>query len=177
MKKIAFILGLVLLISCENKVKEQQFYYDSEWKGTSKSNAEFYRIFSANENGDPVGKVKDYFITGELQSEIDGATYIDKYDDHKSKFTGFSKIYFKSGGKQSETLFDDNGNRLTEKRWYENGNIRREISFKNGTENGEWKYYYENGKLMAIAPYKNDKKNGEWKNYNERGQLLGKKTF
>ena len=156
MKKRNLILIIGFLITQLSFAQTQQkFYYDSEWKGTSKSNAEFYRIFSMNENGDPVGKVKDYFITGELQSEIDGATYIDKYDDSKSKFTGFSKGYFKSGGREFEILHDDNGNTLTHKIWYENGNIRLESSYKNGKYDGLYKTYYESGKLYRQFKFKN----------------------
>ena len=148
MKKRNLILIIGFLITQLSIAQTQQkFYYNSEWKGTSKSNAEFYRIFSTNENGDPVGKVKDYFITGELQSEIDGATYIDKYDDSKSKLIGFSKGYFKSGSKEFEILHDENGNTLTHKIWYKNGNIRLESSYKNGEYDGLYKTYYESGKL------------------------------
>jgi len=156
MKKRNLILIIGFLITQLSFAQTQQkIYYDSEWKGTLKSNAEFYRIFSTNENGDPVGKVKDYFITGELQSEIDGAIYIDKYDDSKSKFTGFSKGYFKSGGRQFEELFDDNGNQLTHKSWYENGNIEVELSYKNGKYDGLYKTYYESGKLYRQFKFKN----------------------
>ncbi|MDA3910535.1 MAG: trypsin-like peptidase domain-containing protein [Bacteroidales bacterium] len=174
------LLILLLITSYSISVfsqTQQKFYYDSEWKGTSKNNAEFYRVFKTNENGDPVGEVKDYFISGELQSRIDGASYIDKYDDSKSIFIGFSKGYFKSGNKEFEILHDKNGQVLTHKIWYENGNLRYDATYKDGDYNGLFKTYYENGNKAREIEYSSGVLDGTWLDYYETGKLYRKFVF
>lgn len=174
------LLLLLLITSYSISVfsqTQQKFYYDSEWKGTSKNNAEFYRIFKTNDNGDPIGEVKDYFITGELQSRIDGASYIDKYDDSKSIFIGFSKGFFKSGNKEFEILHDKNGAVLTHKIWYENGNLRYDATYKDGEYHGLFKTYYENGNKAREIEYSLGVLNGYWLDYYESGKLYRKFEF
>ncbi len=141
---------------------QEKFFYDKEWKGCSQSKASFYRLVTFNENGKPIGKVKDYFITGELQSEIDGAIYIDKNDDKNSKFTGMSLGYYKSGKKQFEILHDNKGETVTHKIWYENGNLTLNAEYKNGKPDGIYTTYYENGKLKNKFVYSEGKLTDKW---------------
>jgi len=177
MRQIIMLLFLATYCVTVLGQTQQKFYYDSEWKGTSKSNAEFYRVFKTNESGDPIGEVKDYFITGELQSTIDGASYIDKYDDSKSVFIGFSKGFFKSGNKEFEILHDKNGQVLTHKIWFENGNLRYDATFKDGKYNGLFKTYYENGNKAREIEYSLGIPDGNWFDYYETGKLFRKFVF
>jgi S1-C subfamily serine protease len=121
--------------------KQEKIYYDENWKGCSQSEAKYYRIVIYGENGKITGKIKDYFITGELQAEIDGAISIDKYVDSKSKFTGYSIAYYKNGTKSHETYHNDDGSVKYGKSWYENGKIESEWNDKESI------YYYKSGKL------------------------------
>ena len=57
------------------------------------------------------------------------------------------------------------------KQYYENGNIWREMTIKNGMENGVEREYYENGKLHVVADVKNGKTHGQSKLYNDDGKL------
>lgn len=154
--------------------KQEKIYYDKDWKGCYQSKAEFYRIVNYDENGKPVGKVKDYFITGELQSEIDGALYIDKTDDSKSKFTGFSKGFLKNGNREFEILHDNQGNVLTHKIWYGNGKIKAEMKNENGVYIS--KEYYENGKVMREMTGSNEQLETDVIYY-ESGKLYRKFKF
>jgi S1-C subfamily serine protease/antitoxin component YwqK of YwqJK toxin-antitoxin module len=155
-KLVLVIYGLFLSITVIGQ-NQEKIYYDENWKGCSKSNASYYRVVTFSSDNKPIGDVKDYFITGELQSKIDGAIYIDKYDDSKSKFTGFSTGYFKSGKKQFEILHDKDGNVITHKIWYENGNLNLESSYKAGVYDGDFISYYENGKLYRKFKFVNGK--------------------
>lgn len=49
-----------------------------------------------------------------------------------------------------------------EKKYYENGNIKEEITFKNGKREGPAKIYYENGALQIQGTYKNGKPEGTY---------------
>lgn len=163
-KSIKFYLMFLLLAVGQFAFGQNQekIYYDKEWKGCSQSKASFYRLVTFNENGKPIGKVKDYFITGELQSEIDGAIHIDKYDDKNSKFTGKSIGYYKSGRKNFEHVMDSQGNEISNIHWYENGNKKFEITYKNGKPDGISATYYENGKLKNKFVYSDGKLAEKW---------------
>jgi len=132
MKKIKKISGLFILILVSQVVwcqNQEKFFYDKNWIGCSQSKASFYRIVSYDANGKPFGKVRDYYITGELQSEIDGAIYIDKNDDKNSKFIGKSSSYYKTGKKHFEEIHNDiNGEVMSFVYWWENGNKQSEGS-------------------------------------------------
>ena len=39
--------------------------------------------------------------------------------------------------------------------YYENGNLKEEISYKNGKTHGDVKYYTEDGKLLALVKAEN----------------------
>jgi S1-C subfamily serine protease len=144
-------------IFCTTKLaygqREEKIFYDDTWKGTTEAKASYYRVLSYDKNGNPIGKVKDYYITGELQGDIDGAIYIDKKDDSKSKFTGKSVSYYRSGKKSFESIWDIHGNIVSETHWWENGNKKSQASYKNRLNDGEYSAYYENGKLRYKALY------------------------
>ena len=107
MKQTIKFLGLFLLVTVGHIAfgqKQEKIFYNKEWKGCSESKASFYRLVTIDNNGKPIGKVMDYFITGELQSEVEGALIIDKDDDKNSKLIGKSIGYYKSGKKNFEHI-------------------------------------------------------------------------
>jgi len=156
MKKKFLFLTIALIASIALFAQRQEIiYYDKNWKGCSQSEAEFFRIVNYDKKRKPVGKIMDYFITGELHAEIEGALNIDNYYNSKSKFTGFAEGFYKSGAKQFETLYDNQGNIVTRKRWHENGQLRQKASFKNGQFDGQLLTYWENGNAKRIDEYNN----------------------
>ena len=54
--------------------------------------------------------------------------------------------------------------------WYENGQKKYEINFKNGKEKGKWIWWYENGHKKYEENYKNGKEDGKWIWWYENGQ-------
>ena len=62
-------------------------YYDKDWKGCEKTFATYYRVYALSADNNLKKKFRDYYITGELQSEGEYIN-IDKYDDSKSVFDG-----------------------------------------------------------------------------------------
>ena len=88
MKKLIFTFLTMSIFVLTYGQNEEKIYYDKNWHGCSKTNAEYYRIVSFDESGKPIGQVKDYFITGELQGKADGVIKIDKYNDENSIFIG-----------------------------------------------------------------------------------------
>lgn len=126
---------------------QEKIYYDENWKVCSKSDADYYRLITFDEKGKPLGKVKDYYITGELQWE-GYFSYVDKYDNSKDINEGHCIWYHKNGKKSRESEMVNNLENGKTTYWHENGNKAREVDFKMGIPNGVWIDYYENGKLF-----------------------------
>jgi len=59
-----------------------------------------------------------------------------------------------------------------EKTYYENRNLKSEITTNNGISDGLSKLYYESGKLKIVAKWNEGYPNGKWRYYNDNGQLL-----
>lgn len=126
MKKIFLSILLILSISVSYAQIKKVIYFDKDWKEIATNElAEYYRVAYVDDSGTPVGKVKDYFITGELQWE----GYFRSKDlscpnAEKCKFYSTSTWYYKTGGKSSEGYYS-NGELLgEEKKWDEKGNLR-----------------------------------------------------
>ena len=172
MKNKILLLSIALITSIASFAqKQEKIYYDKDWKGCSKSKAEFYRIVNYDENGKPVGKIYDYFITGELQAEIEGALNIDKIDDSKSIFFGFATGFYKSGEKQAENMRDNQGVIVTNKSWYKNGQLRIYKEYQDGKLNGKRKEWDEEGRIQLDADYKNGETDGKFLTYWNNGNV------
>ncbi len=159
MKKTTLLIGFIFILFGQNALAQtkEKIYYDKDWKGCSSSKAMFYRIASFDKNEKPVGKVTDFFITGEVQSDIEGAIYVDRHDDKNSKFTGKSISYYKSGKIHFEEIRNEQGDIISHNRWYENQKKEFEANYKNGELDGWVTTYYENGKINFRGEYKNGK--------------------
>jgi S1-C subfamily serine protease/antitoxin component YwqK of YwqJK toxin-antitoxin module len=156
-KLIILIIGLFLSLT---SFGQDKIYYDADWKVCSKSKADYYRLISFDENEKPKGKVKDYFITGELQWE-GYFSYVDKYDNSKDINEGLCIWYYQNGRKQRESnLIQNKENGLTTF-WHENGNKSREVEYTMGELDGDWVDYYESGKIKRKYLFSN-------------GELVGK---
>ena len=61
--------------------------------------------------------------------------------------------------------------------YYENGQVKEKINYKNGKPDGLEEWYYENGQLERKVNYKDGKKDGleEW--YDENGLLEIRKNY
>ena len=176
--------------------KEFTNYYDKDWEKCKKENAEFYRIISLDKQGKPVGIVKDFYITGELQWE----GYLYYYDEFKSandSIQGIAKMYYKNGKLKQTTTYEKNLNNgkvvdydslglikhfLTVRNDTLNGkvetdygyfgdSIKIEGNFINGELNGYGKMVWLNGNRYE-GEFKNDLRHGTGKFYFADGEIL-----
>jgi antitoxin component YwqK of YwqJK toxin-antitoxin module len=176
-KPRVFILIFGLFFSFLSFAKQEKIYYDSKWQGSLESEAEFYRICTFDSNGKPIGEIRDYFVTGELQATVEGALSIDRNDDSKSLFRGKARAYNKKGIIISETIFSEKGElksikqyndiglpirtnyynlkkeRIATKDFFENGNAKTLFSVKNGKHGADYITYFENGTIRASRGY------------------------
>ena len=145
-------------------------YYDRNWKGVSNASfAEYYRIIPITNDSLLRKPFRDYYITGELQSE-GGYISIDRYDDSKSIFDGNWINYYKSG------KIEQKGTRKNGKQegeyisYYENGLTKIHTQFKNNLRNGIFTEFYESGDQYIQIEYVNGKpKNNYYVFFNKDG--------
>lgn len=177
MKQI--LLSLIISLSISNLAfgqKEEKIYYDSEWKVCQKSKAEYYRLITIGDNLKPIGKVRDYYLSGELQWEGQ-YSYVDKYDNSKDIQEGLCIWYHKNGQKSRESTMLQGKEHGTTTYWYENGQIAATGQAKNGEPYGKAYHYYENGNKKMIANYLDGKLDGEYLTFYESGKLYRKFIF
>ena len=177
LKRLLFALVFTLPAIISFAQTQEKIFYDKDWKGCREANAEYYALVNFDNQGNPVGKVNFYYITGEFKSDADGALSIDKDDFNQSKRIGLSKGFYISGQKEFETLFDKQGNPIKEKVWHVNGNLKYEVKFKNGKLHGKYVHYYENGKRQQKGSYKDGKLDGNRVDYYETGKISVKGNY
>lgn len=148
MKKSLYVIAcLFAIVPAIGQTEVDTLYYDKEWKVVgNKVFAEYYRIFP--ETNDSVSRkpYRDYYITGELQSE-GGFITIDRYDDSKSVFDGESTLYYKSG------------------------KIEQKLYWNRGKQEGEYIRYAENGLMLLHTYMKDNKPHGLYTQFSEDGNL------
>ncbi len=200
MQKQLLIIFLASISLFSTAQKQQKIFYNSDWKVCSKADATYYRLVTLDENGNSIGKAKNYYITGELRGEC-MMKYPDKRDlDNYINF-GPSVAYYKSGKKLFEGNMDNGKKTGQWKSYHENGKVQSEEYYENGKAIGQWKFYFEdgnleseenytegkrtgrwieyfkNGKLKSEGNYYNDSKTGLWKSYHENGQLYSEGNY
>ena len=135
--------------------KELTEYFDENWKRCLKNNASFYRLITYKDKNTPIGEIKDYFITGEIQS-VFTAIYLD-YNDHRKCFKeGKAIYYYKNGNLQQVNYFYNNKRNGKFNTYYSNGQLASEINYIRGYKNGSYFEYSKTGKLEIIANYEYD---------------------
>ena len=55
--------------------------------------------------------------------------------------------------------------------YFFNGQIWKEVNYKDGKEDGKWTGYYENGQIRLERNYKYGKQHGKWIGYHKNGQI------
>jgi S1-C subfamily serine protease len=132
MKQRLLFLAFGLFISLFSYGQQQKkIFYDSEWQVCKESKADYYRLITLDENGKPVGKVEDYYISGELQWK-GYFSYVDKYDNRKDINEGLSIWYYKNGNKSRESTMSNNKENGLTTYWHEDGTLERKMNFKDG---------------------------------------------
>ena len=175
--RMLFALALIFPATVTFSQTQEKIFCDKEGNICSESNAETYAIINFDQQGNPVGKLYEYYVTGELRGETEGALYVDKYDASKSKYFGRSKGFYKSGAKEIEIYRDKQGNFVREKVWFENGNLKYDLKFKDGKPNGKYIFYHENGKIQQKGSFKDGEYDGRIVDYHENGKLAVRYTM
>lgn len=145
---VVLFFGLSVASFSFGQAEVDTLYYDKDWKGVeSKAFAAYYRVMACSDDSCSRKQFRDYYITGELQSE-GGYIRIDRSDDSESVFDGEWTDYYKSG------KVEQKGTRV------------------NGKQEGEYVRYDENGLVLLHTYFRNDELHGVCTRFTEDGLCI-----
>lgn len=127
-------------------------YFDDDWERCAPKDAAYFRLITYSAPNKPKGVVKDYYITGELQSE-QTPIFID-YDDERKTFLEGTQTFYHKNGKAAKTVYYYNNKYngpATE--YYPDGEVASVSHFKHGIQEGDHIQYYPDGRLAVVAKY------------------------
>ncbi|MGP8214003.1 MAG: toxin-antitoxin system YwqK family antitoxin [Bacteroidia bacterium] len=121
-----------------NGLKEGKWmeYIDSTEKISTNSKSPYYRL-TIYKNGQPVGKVREYYNSGKLKFE---KPYLE------GMLNGLEKDYYENGNLKRETYYKNGNANGVEKDYYKNGKLWYETVFKDDVP-GITTVYDTNGKV------------------------------
>ena len=127
-------------------------YFDKDWNRCEAKTASYYRLITYSAPNTPKGVVKDYYITGELQSE-QYPIFIDYSDESRTFLEGEQTFYHKNGKIERKQQYYNNQLNGPSISYYEDGKIASEINFVHGVPNGDAVEYYPNGKIATVRKF------------------------
>jgi len=156
------------IISIEDEIvtRTKKEYFSDDWtKIKNSKNASYYRVLTLDKENQPVGLVRDYYITGELQGT---GTLVSKSmsADSLNVWDGELKWFYKNGFLSGlKFIVDSLVDGLTYN-WDENGVLIYTLKYENGVpiERREFEYF-EDGmmKVMYVLSINNNRVLNEYK--------------
>ncbi len=164
MKKIVlFTFAVLYLSSFSLFAQKDTIWFDSNWKETVKSKANYFRCNCIEkENG---YWFTDYYISGSKQME--GLSL----EQNAEVYHGTVKWYFENGQVFQEVNYKNGVLFGDRKVYFENGILKSETTYENGKMDGMWKEYFEKGSVKETGTYERGEKEGLWKLYYKNGKL------
>ena len=129
-------------------------YFDEHWNRCDPKQATYYRLITYSAPNKPSGVVKDYYISGELQSE-QYPVFIDYDDEGKTFLEGIQTLYHKNGKVSEKSYYYNNLPNGPITYYYPDGSVKSEAFFVMGVPNGDMIQYYPDGKYATVAKYEN----------------------
>ena len=165
----SILLFLSVVGSVAGQDRDTVIYYDSYWRPCKFRIASYYREVTLDKNGIPVGTIKDYYISGELQWE--GKAFHNDPSD-PTGLDGKCVWYYKNGAiLKIETYKNKVLNGKYEK-FTKEGYLDEEGFYLRGEKHGEFKEYYKPGTIYSLTNYKNGKRDGySYLYYNQGGVI------
>jgi len=86
-------------------------------------------------------------------------------------FSGEIVEYYEGGQLKEKMTFKEGKKDGVSESYYENGKLKTKLTYKEGKQDGVSELYYKNGQLEYMFTYKEGKKDGVSELYYENGQL------
>ena len=114
-------------------------------------------------------------VPSEKLVERGGITYL---INSQTPFSGRSVSYYENGQVKGKINYKNGKPDGFFEHYYENGQLNIKGNQKDGEPDGLWESYYDNGQLMIKVNYNKDgKEDGLWESYYENGQLTIKGNY
>ena len=159
--------------------KKVKILYDKDWKPvTAIDSADFYRVVNFKEKNISLGRVVDFYISGEKKSSFN-ASYIGLNLSGIDSVTnnGPSVYYHKNGNKSLISNFFNDKKDGSEISYYESNRIESQTYFEEGLLQGEQIDYYESGEVEYKINWVDGLVKGEHIGYYESGEVQFKKNW
>ena len=127
-------------------------YFDDKWNRCKQKDASYYRLITYESDNKPKGIVKDYYISGQLQSEFT-AVYLDYDDEGKNFHEGEATWYYKNGKIEQKRYYFNGKINGKNTFYYDSGQIAGEINYNFGVLDGLSQQWYKTGKPKITAYY------------------------
>ena len=105
----------------------------------------------------------------QIQIKEDGSNELAFLSKEKKPFTGKAECFYENGQKKEEINFKNGMNHGLWTEWYENGHKKSEENYLEGKEDGLETEWYENGQKSFQTNYKNGKEDGLFTYWDENG--------
>lgn len=158
MKKLIVLLVMVILLLTGCKKKEIIDFSQLQCR-----NDIYYKV---NDDKPFTGQAEEYYKNGQKK-------LVQNYE--KGKLEGEILEWYKNGQKQSEVEFiNGNGKKTT---WYDSGEIKGELNYKEGKVVGKFISWYKSGKIKQEVNYKDGKRNGKCIEWDENGKIISELNY
>jgi antitoxin component YwqK of YwqJK toxin-antitoxin module len=148
-----FLYGILIFLGLECTAKPRCFYYDKKTglAYNCKSDSSLYNGFCHYYYLNNKKKTESFYKNGE-------ALYL--------------KFWYKNGQIRDSIIVTDFINYTYEEfNWWRNGNLKRQINFKNRKVEGEMVNYYKNGNIKKVFNFEKDLLVGNYRTYYKNGQI------
>lgn len=140
----------------------QTEYFDEDWERCEPKNAAYYRRVTYKAPNTPDGIVKDFYISGSLQSTFT-AIYIDYADEDKNFKEGEALWYYENGSLEQKRYYYNNAINGPLTYYYPSGEVQVEANYTLGVPDGATVAYEENGDVSTVRLYEDGKlKDGKY---------------
>lgn len=129
-------------------------YFDEEWNRCQAEDAAYYRLITYSSPNTPKGVVRDFYISGQIQSE-QYPIYINYADEGMTFMEGKQTFYHENGNVSTVLYYYNNKPNGPIETYYPSGNLESKAKYEYGLLNGDAISYFENGKIKSVSKYKN----------------------
>lgn len=148
MNRQAILILVLLAVTVVVSAQDTLYYNTNNKRVTSMDSASTYRIYTMDKIREGILNESVYFKSGNLKSTCSLILQFKK-DAKKAIIESYNsgKVSWNDPSIEKHMLKLIDG---TYNEWYENGQVRKEVEYKEGKMNGHYTSYWENGQIKRV---------------------------
>ncbi len=132
-------------------------FFDEDWKLCAKTKAAYYRLVTFKAPNIPAGKIRDFYISGELQNEFE-ALYLRADEPLTNFYHGENKLYTEEGDLSRITQYVNNKRQGPASTYFSNGQKSEEYAYDDDELDGPYIQYDSDGHIRRYVYYQEGEK-------------------